>query len=129
MSTTDLTSRLQRQAEKVLDLLERVQQRTVQVYSRSREHERKSVRLFVQIFVPAEDGSEPTEGSSGMPAWSYDVSQSGIGFISCDPMPESFIYVGLTMGNKLTWRKGKIVRRREVPESTFIDYGVTFRIS
>lgn len=118
-----------RAVHRILDSMDRAAQRTEKLYSRVRKHARKSYRGPLTIFIPHEEhDTPPANGQDGCcPAWSYSLSQGGVGLIAleCVSVPEFWVGVQLP-NNTMRWMNGRIVRRRRIPEEDFFDYGVSF---
>lgn len=109
--------------------MDRAAVRTESQYARARKHTRKSYRGPLSIFVPrlAKD-LPPEKGNEGcIPAWSYSLSQGGVGLIMLEKIFVTDIWIGVHLPNQdIRWMFGQIVRRRPIPEEDFLDYGITF---
>lgn len=131
LSVEHYSERQRRSLQRIKEMLAAAAQRATTQYSRVRHHERKEfqgtviVRLPAPV-LPADADAEPVS----FQAWSYDISQGGIAFISPDIIPQDSVTIGLKLpdGN-IRWMPGRIVRSRPIPEEEFIDYGVAFQRS
>lgn len=123
------SEREQRDIARILDRMDRVSNRTEQHYSRMRKHDRKPYRGPLSVFLPTEfHMSPPANGDERcLPAWSYSLSQGGVGMIMLEELTWNELWIGVHLPNhSLRWMYGRIVRRRQVPEEAFFDYGISF---
>lgn len=129
-SPSNLTDRHHRAAQRILDQLDRAASRTDAQYSRIRKHDRKGYRSPLSIFVPRGDTDRPPEQEDAFcyPAWSYSLSQGGVGLIMLDQLEVTDVWVGVHLPNKtIRWMSGRIVRCRRIPEEEFFECGLSFR--
>ena len=85
--------------------------------------------MFVRLPTPNE-ASSGTDGTASFQVWAYDVSRSGIAFVSPEIIPQEAVAIGLKLPDGLVrWMPGRIVRSRPIPAEDFIDYGVKFQCS
>jgi hypothetical protein len=111
-------------AERVLTKLQRLDARTA-VHSgrRLRQYDRKCVNCMLEIRpVP-----KHLDTRSSFLVWSFDISQSGLGFIAPGEIRETQLCIGIPIpGNtgQSNWFLTDVVRKRRVPEEHFWEYGV-----
>ena len=111
---------------RVLDTLDRIDQRTGVHYSNKRSHERKDFRGVVWISLPDSDAADDQE-STTIKVWSRSISQSGLSFIYPFPIYRNNILVGVPVqGSQVTWFRSEIVRQKEIQEEQFWEFGVRF---
>jgi hypothetical protein len=129
VSIADYNERQHRAVTRILDQLDRCNARTEQHYSRVRRHERKPYRGAVSVYVPTAQQPEPMPGIEGVfTAWSYSLSQGGMGFVSPNFIELHNVVVGIHLPDGQTrWFHGDVVRRRQIPNEEFYDYGVAFQ--
>ena len=118
-----------RNAKRVLDSLDRLDERFQVHYSRQRKNERRHYRTLITIMVPHDesDGADlPCElgGFTFLKVFSRDLSPNGLSFIHPGEIKHDEIFVNLP--NTETRCKAQIVRAREVLDG-FWEYGVEFR--
>lgn len=124
VSLEQYTDKQNRSINRVLDTLDRIEQRTNVHYSEKRSHERKDFRGLVWISIP--EGTEEGEFSTTK-VWSRSISQSGLSFIYPQRIYETQIRVGVPVSNEqITWFRAEIVRHKEVMDEEFWEYGVRF---
>lgn len=119
-------TKLMRTLTRVLDTLDKWDERLTDHYAPQRKHTRTGIRKPVSVRIPA-------VGSDGQPlpitvdAWMRNVSSGGMSFI-CDARIEAErLLVGLRVeGAEETWYHAELRRAREVIEG-FWEYGVAFR--
>lgn len=114
----------QRAAERVLEKLQRLDARTATKYGRERRHLRQAVRCVLEIhMLPNLRASD----ESSFRAYSVDVSQSGVGFIAPAEIYDDRVCVGVPgKEGRHNWFLAEIVRKRQVPEEIFWEYGAVF---
>jgi hypothetical protein len=118
-----------RAIQRILDQMERTAQRTGPQYARVRKHERKTYRGPLTVFLPYGNREEPPQTTEVgcYPAWSYSLSQGGVGLIMPEEILQNDVWVGVHLpNNSVRWMFGHIVRRRPIPEEEFFDYGISF---
>lgn len=109
--------------------MDRTATRTNSQFARIRKHERKAYRGLISVFVPRTINEQPPDeaNASCTPAWSYSLSQGGVGMVSLERIELAEIWVGVHLPNaSIRWMFGRVVRRRPIPETEFFDYGVSF---
>lgn len=135
------THRLERSAQRVMDSLDRQDERLNQHYSTQRKHERHELRTMAivvlpRIDAPVENGPTTTVASQqpATPAepeqlqvWVRNISPTGLSFI----YPQEFAHKKLVVGlnptpGSTTWFHAEVVRARKAIEG-FWEYGVAFR--
>lgn len=129
VSVGHYTERQLRSAQRILEQITRSNLRTQSYYARLRKSERKPYVGCISIFLPTPQQSDPPPGGPGtFTAWSYSLSQGGVGFITPNQIDEQVVVVGIHLPNGLTrWLRGDIVRKRQIPGEAFFDYGVAFQ--
>lgn len=127
-TSTPLNEREQRALERSLDAVEKNLLRADMQFSRVRRHERQVFRAPIVIFLPPYPGAVPPNTAEGLiDGWAYSLSQGGMGFVSLDALLNGNVTIGLSLPNgQLRWMPGHIVRRREIPQERYIDYGLAF---
>jgi hypothetical protein len=114
----------QRAAERVLAKLQRLDARSATKYGRERRHLRQAVKCVLEIHML------PNCLASKEPpfrAYSVDVSQSGVGFIAPAEIHDEQVCVGVPgKEGRHNWFLAEIVRKRQVPEEMFWEYGAVF---
>jgi len=121
------TDKQNRAISRVLDTLDRLEQRTHNHYSVKRSHERKDFRGIVWIRIPETSYSDESEVYTNIRVWSRSISQSGLSFIYPDCIYPTVIQVGVPIqDDQVTWFRAEIVRQREIEEEKFWEYGVKF---
>jgi hypothetical protein len=131
LNVADYTERQHRALQRILDQVERCNARTEQHYARVRKFERRPYRGAVTVFLPTPDQLDPPlNGQGTFTAWSYSLSQGGMGFVSLQALDERSIVVGVHLpGGQTRWFRGEIVRKRQIPGEEFFDYGVQFFVA
>lgn len=124
LSIEDYTPVHLRAAERVLTKLQGIDARTATRYGRERRHLRQSVKCVLEIHtVP----KHRAVGDLPFRVWSFDVSQSGVGFIAPAEIHDEQVCVGVpASGDRRSWFLADIVRKRQVPEEMFWEYGAVF---
>lgn len=123
------TDRQLRAAHRILDQLDRAANRIDVQYSRVRKHDRKGYRGMLSIFAPRVSSVHPPQqlNEQCFPGMSYSLSQGGVGFIMLDYIDMADVWVGVHLPDQaIRWMRGRVVRRRAIPEEEFLEYGVAF---
>lgn len=118
-----------RAIQRILDQMERTAQRTGSQYARIRKHERKAYHGPLTVYLPYGVHDEPprTTEMGCLPAWSYSLSQGGVGLVMLEELVQNEVWVGVQLpNNSVRWMFGHIVRHRPIPEEEFFDYGISF---
>jgi hypothetical protein len=128
-SLTQPTRDVDREAVRVLDLLDRWSKRYEEHHAQRRESPRCPVRMSLTIYVGDEQmdlaSPESMEGIS-MPVWTRNVSRHGMGFICRQKINATEIVFCLPKAESPgIWIKARVVRSRIVHEG-FHEYGVAF---
>lgn len=114
----------QRAAERVLAKLQGLDARSATKYGRERRHLRQAVRCVLEIHMLP---SCRAAGELPFRAFSVDVSQSGVGFIAPAEIHNEQVCVGVPgKEGRHNWFLVEIVRKRQVPEEMFWEYGAVF---
>ncbi len=125
------TERENRSLKRILDKLSASENRTETQYKRVRKHDRKDFQGQILVCLVSPEGPPPSEDHpTTFPAWAYNLSQGGIGFVALVPIVDLVVSIGLKRPDGLIrWMPGRVVRNRPIPEEDFIDYGVAFQIA
>ena len=115
-------ARLIKALTRVLDTLDKSEERLSDHFSPQRRHARNDVRLPVEVRIPVA-GALPIV----VEAWMRNVSPGGLSFITQSQIEGKSILVGLKMdGVHESWFNAEVMRAREVVDG-FWEYGVAFR--
>lgn len=123
------TERQNRSLKRIVESLTAAQSRTKACYERLRTSDRKEFQNQVLVCqtTPTDPEPSPTHPST-FPAWAYNLSQGGIGFVALPVIGQYSVSIGIrTHEGSVRWLTGCVVRARTIPEEDFIDYGVAFR--
>lgn len=125
------SDRQSRTVKRILDQMDRIALRADPQYSRQRQHERKTYRGPLSLFVPTTDSESPPHDLSGcVEGWSYSLSQGGVGLIARENIESPTMWVGVHLPHgSVRWLHGKIVRRRAIPDEQYFEYGVAFGVA
>lgn len=128
LSVADYTERQFRALRRILDQIDRCNSRSDPHYGPRRRFERKPYRGAVTVFLPTFDRPDPPPNGQGtFTAWSYSLSQGGMGFVSPSNFDERTVVIGIHLPESQTrWFRGEIVRKRLILGEEFFDYGVQF---
>ncbi len=123
------TEKQQRLARRALDLLDGSRTLTDRQYASTRNHPRTAARTVATIcLLHAQPSVVDVQSGLTFRAITQDISQGGICFIHPGPLMAGDILVGLSLSDdERKWFLGQIVRRREIGDTTFWEYGVAFR--
>ena len=120
---TQFTARQLKTVQRVLDALDRWDDRLNDHYGRQRKHTRSNFRGVATLVLPAE-GDEP---ATNLQAFVRNVSPGGMAFIYPGRLDCESLIVGLVMGTGSPgWFHADVKRMREVQEG-FWEYGLAFR--
>jgi hypothetical protein len=112
------------EVHRVLDTLDRWEERLNLHYSPLRGFERKAFRSQVLIAIPPKPPApRPNEPFR---VWARNVSQGGVSFVYRVQLDATKLFVGLLRGEQPPlWFRGEVVRARPVHED-YWEYGVRF---
>ncbi|HVW00443.1 MAG TPA: PilZ domain-containing protein [Planctomycetaceae bacterium] len=112
------------EVHRVLDTLDRWEERLNLHYGAMRGFERKAFRSQVLIAIPpAPPSPRPNEPFR---VWARNVSQGGVSFVYRVELSATKLFVGLLRGDQEPlWFRGEVVRARSVHEG-YWEYGVRF---
>ena len=115
--------------ERMIKWLERMAERDQQLYGAVRKFERKSFHANVIVCVLTPDN--PIAGPdhpSARTAMAFNISQGGVGLISAEAFDSPSLQIGLRLPDgSYRWKEGRVVRVREIPGESFVEYGVSFK--
>lgn len=127
MTTDSEIERENKAANRVLDILDRWDERMRNHQTQKRQHPRRKFRAQVTIYIPESTGiaGESAEATS-FSVWTRDLSQAGMCFIYRGTIKARKIVVCLNpdAGGTL-WFQAEIVRQRLV-HNDFWEYGARF---
>jgi hypothetical protein len=125
-SPATLDARLIRSLTRVLDTLDKWDERLTDHYASQRKHDRTGLRSPVTVRIPC-TGSDGQPAPVTVEAWMRNVSSGGMSFISETKFEATRILVGFRLnGLQETWYHAEVMRAREVVDR-FWEYGVAFR--
>ena len=116
--------RLERAVARVLDSLDRQDERLNGHSCTQREHTRHGLRMMASVILPAVDPqSEPQK----LKVWVRNISPSGLSFIYPELIDSKSLVVGINNPNgSITWFNAEVMRSRKASED-FWEYGLAFR--
>jgi len=121
-SVNQYTEKQNKAVHRIIESLEKGEDRLGDHYKASRAHSRSRCHSVVEITVETLGGEKITFN-----AYMGDVSPTGMSFIFPSELPSPDIIVGIPLGNSdKTMFRGEIVRMKEFPGEDFIEYGVKF---
>ena len=134
------TQRLERSAQRVMDSLDRQDDRLNDHYSAQRKHERHELRTMAVVVLPSlsagpANGPETTDTQPATVAsdperlvvWVRNVSPTGLSFIYPQEFAHKKLIVGLNPSpGSVTWFHAEVMRVRKALDG-FWEYGVAFR--
>lgn len=126
LSATEYTPQQMRAALRVLDVLDRGENRLLSHYRHKRGHNRENYRKRVTILVSPDRfehaaDREPVQ----FEVLARNISCSGLSFIHPGELIFDTMDVGLNVPKSPVWFTARIVRKRRVEEG-FWEYGATF---
>lgn len=123
------TERQNRSLKRIAETLAAAHSRTKSCYQHLRATDRKDFQNQVLICLTSPSHPEPSPTHpSTFPAWAYNLSQGGIGFVALKEILQTHVSIGIrTPEGGLRWLTGRVVRVRPIPEEEFVDYGVAFQ--
>lgn len=127
-SVDQYSERQHRALQRILERMTISDQRAEPLYKRQRQFDRRQYQGVTLICLPTSECPEPSEDHpTTFQAWTYNLSQGGMGFVSPAPIVDDQVSVGLKLPTgAVRWMTGRIVRSRQIPEEEFFDYGVAF---
>ena len=115
---------LEQAAQNALDTLDRLDARLDVHYAPLRRHSRRPCRTAATIRRPLTPPPAPQE----VTVWTREISESGLSFVCPERISDQWVLIGLEMiPGRVTWLRGDVVRRREVPSGGFWEHAVAFR--
>ena len=127
MATQTLDPKQMRAALRVLDTLDRWDDRVSDCYRAQRKHARSHYRAMISIVIPpAPEMANSDLKPSVHQVFARNLSQGGLSFIFHGKLFCNKIVIGLKSGDPTNWLHAEIVRSREVQDG-FWEYGVAFR--
>lgn len=129
--------RLERSAQRVMDSLDRQDERLNQHYSVQRKHQRHEVRTTAVVVLPPMPAVDFANNSAASPVaaveaerlsvWVRNVSPTGMSFIYPQELQHKRVVVGLNPSPAATtWFHAEVMRVRKVIDG-FWEYGVAFK--
>jgi hypothetical protein len=119
------TEQQNRTVQRVLDDLDRWDERLAQHYRRQRDHERKSYRALVTVLLPQESATATNQPTT-FQAWARNISRGGLSFVHLQRLRQNKILICLNPAHGAdNWMNAEIVRARPIQEE-FWEYGVRF---
>jgi hypothetical protein len=126
ISVESYNSKQQKSVERILESLDNMNDRQVTVYSRHRAYERKKIRGYALVRIVNTDNIEQ---AIEFRVYIHNVSSGGMCFICPDEIQEKDVLIGLLKPDNTpsVWFKSQIVRKKEIIEEGFWEYGVAFK--
>jgi hypothetical protein len=123
------TERQNRSLKRIVESLTAAQTRTKTCYQHLRSSDRKDFQDQILVCPTTSSHPEPSATHPAtFPAWAYNLSQGGIGFVALPVIGQYTVSVGIRVSDgSVRWLTGRVVRARAIPEEDFIDYGVAFQ--
>lgn len=123
LSVQNYSEKQKREVFRLLDSLAKSENRLGEHYSLLRSHPRQRCQNILHLRLPAPSGEQVV-----VSAYMRDVSPGGTSFIYPGELDCHKIYVGIPIpGRDETWFQGEIVRRKQIMDQQFWDYGVKFK--
>jgi hypothetical protein len=127
LSLEHYSERQRRAVERIVGTLSEADHRSEARYLRYRRHPRKQFSGPVLICLASELEEASEDHPTTFQAFSYNISQGGIGLLIPARIPAERVCVGLRLPNgELRWMDGRVTRVREIPEEEFLDCGIAF---
>lgn len=122
------TPKQARAALRVMDTLDKWDERVGGVYAAQRKHTRNSYRALITIIVPPEFGSSDAASEPvRIQVWARNISQGGLSFIYPGKLSMKSVTLSVNSSSQTpTWFHADVVRAREVQDQ-FWEHGVAFR--
>lgn len=123
------TERQNRSLKRIAESLTSAHSRTKSCYQHLRASDRKDFQNQILVCATSPSHPEPSPAHpTTFPAWAYNLSQGGIGFVTLNEIFQTNVSIGIrTPEGGIRWLNGRVVRVRPIPEEDFIDYGVAFQ--
>ncbi len=126
-SLTQYSERQTKAALRVLDTLDRIDERTGRVYEKQRKHRRNNFRGQVGLYLDDAQTLEEIDEGNVLIVWARAISQSGLSFIAPDRVTEQRCLLGISMPDGArTWFRSVVVRARDTNDEGFWEHGVAF---
>jgi len=110
-------------AQRVLESLDRWDERLNGHQTERRERDRAHIRGTIAIAFPESDFAlAGRQESDYLRVWARNISQSGVGFIYNGIIHAEYIIARLNCGDEEMHFQARIIRRRQLPED-FWEYG------
>jgi len=128
LSEFDVTDpRHAKTAHRVLETLDRWDERLNGSFHGLRKHARSKFFSLVTVLIPASElGGQPGEPPILLKAWCRNISQGGLSFVFPRKLPADRILVGVGVEPNQKWFQAEIVRTRQVIEN-YWEHGVAFK--
>lgn len=122
-SLDDYTPSELRAAERVLDSLDQLENRMEAHFARQRRHQRVQFRGKATVCIPVQSG-KPIRFN----VHARSLSQGGMSFICPEELDAERLIIGLHLADgELRWYHAAIIRKRDVLDEDFWEYGVAFQ--
>jgi hypothetical protein len=118
-----------RAAQRALDTIDRVSDRTEDLHIQFRGHKRHKVRKVITLYIVGSCETDSAEAPAQVfQAWAGNLSAGGLSFIYPGWISKRHLSVGIPVRDeRLSWFRAEIVREREIPGELFWEFGVAFR--
>lgn len=121
-----VTSKQHRDATRVLDALDRWDNRFEEQFERQRSYDRKPFRGMLKVLLTSHDPAITPCGRRAIEGWIRNVSQGGLSFVYPGHFQDKRIFVCLNAtAEGGIWFQAEVVRSRSVQDG-FWEYGVLF---
>lgn len=124
--TQTAESRDERLACRVLDILDRWDERLQGHQTQKREFPRRKFRARITVYIESDGVAGECAESMNLDVWARNISQAGLAFVYQGQIKAENIVVCLDpdAGGKM-WYQAEIVRSRQV-HNEFREYGIRF---
>lgn len=123
MPTPASLKKLEKDLLRVLDGLDRADERNQSIYAANRDFQRKALRIPLRLLPAGIAEPHPDQETIG---YSREVSRSGISFVTLTRYSTQEVVIGMPAPNgEMNWMRGEVKRSRELPDG-FWEYGVAF---
>lgn len=121
---TQRNHRLERTITRVLDSLDKQDERLSGMYAGQRQHSRHDLRMMATVTLP---GTQEGLAAQSLHVWVRNISGAGMSFIYPQEIKHKHIIVGIDSAKGgTTWFNAEVMRARPSLEE-FWEYGVAFR--